>query len=161
MSSLLFSEDGMMSASVSTDSHMDAAEIERRLERDFPQAFGEGGYRIEAAGPMSARIRLAYHERHLRPGGTISGPAMFGLADCAIYVAVLATIGWVPLAATTSLTLNFLSRPAPRDMIADCRLLRVGRTLAVGEASLRSVGDDALVAHATGTYVIPRDKQVL
>ncbi len=105
---------------------------------------------------MSARVRLSVAERHLRPGNTISGPAMFELVDCALYVAVLATVGWVPLAATTSLTLNFLSRPPVRDLIADCKLLRVGRTLAVGEASIRSQGEDTILAHATGTYVLPR-----
>ena len=136
---------------------LDAAEIARRLTTEFPQVFGPGGsMRIETAAPMSARIRLAVAARHLRPGNTVSGPAMFELADCALYVAVLATVGWVPLAATTSLTLNFLARPPVRDLIADCRLLRVGRTLAVGEASIRSDGDDALLAHATGTYVLPR-----
>lgn len=142
---------------------LDAAEIERRLTIEFPQAFGgngEGMYRIESAGPMHARLWLAYHERHLRPGGTISGPAMFGLADCALYVAVLATIGWAPLAVTSNLTLNFLTRPKACDMVADCTLLRVGRTLVVGEVSLRSDGSSALVAHATGTYAVPKDKTV-
>ncbi len=138
---------------------LDAAEIQRRLTVEFPQAFArDQPLRIEAAGPMTARVRLPYHERYLRPGGTISGPAMFELADCALYIAVLATIGWVPLAATTGLTLNFLLRPAPRDLIADCRLFRVGRTLAFGEVSLRSEGAEAVVAHATGTYVIPQKK---
>jgi uncharacterized protein (TIGR00369 family) len=137
--------------------HLDTAELQHRLEEDFPQAFGkEGSYRIETSAPMRARLRLLYNNGQLRPGGTISGPAMFGLADCALYVAVLATIGWVPLAVTTGMTLNFLSRPAPRDLVADCRLMRVGRRLAVGEVSLRSDGEETLIAHATGTYAIPR-----
>ena len=135
----------------------DAAELTRLLERDFPQAFGpQGSYQLEAAAPMTSRLRLHYSERHLRPGGTISGPAMFGLADCALYVAVLATIGWLPLSATTSLTLNFLRRPEARDMLAHCKLLRVGRTLAVGEVTLLSDGAEEPVAHATGTYVVTR-----
>jgi acyl-coenzyme A thioesterase PaaI-like protein len=141
---------------VSLQTPLGAAEIQTRLEREFPQAFsGDGAYRIEDAAPMSALIRLIFHDKHLRPGGTISGPAMFGLADCGLYVAVLATIGWVPLAVTTTLTLNFLSKPAPRDLLAHCRLLRMGKRLAVGEVSLRSEGSDDLVAHATGTYAIP------
>ena len=135
----------------------DAAELSRLLHDAFPQAFNTaGGFEIIDAGPMGARMRLPFHERHLRPGETVSGPAMFGLADCALYVAVLATVGWAPLAVTTNMTLNFLSRPAKRDMIADCRLLRVGRTLAVGEVSLRSEGSDTVVAHATGTYALPK-----
>lgn len=139
---------------------LDAADIQRRLTTEFPQSFGTGTLRIEAAGPMTARLRMAYQERSLRPGGTISGPAMFEVADCALYVAVLATIGWVPLAVTSSITLNFLLKPAAKDMIADCRLFRVGRTLAFGEVSLRSDGEDAVVAHATGTYAIPQKKAV-
>ena len=143
-----------------TSQLLDAAEIQRRLIVEFPQSFGEGTLRIEQSGPMTARLRMAYHERFLRPGGTISGPAMFELSDCALYVAVLATIGWVPLAVTSNITLNFLLKPAARDMIADCRLFRVGRTLAFGEVALRSEGSDAIVAHATGTYAIPQKKAV-
>lgn len=139
---------------------LDAAEIQRRLIIEFPQSFGAGTLRIEQSGPMTARLRMTYHERFLRPGGTISGPAMFELSDCALYVAVLATIGWVPLAVTSNITLNFLLKPAARDMIADCRLFRVGRTLAFGEVALRSEGNDAIVAHATGTYAIPQTKAV-
>ena len=81
---------------------------------------------------------------------------MFELCDCALYVAVLATIGWVPLAVTSTITLNFLQKPAPRDLIGECRLFRVGRALAVGEVALRSEGSNDIVAHATGTYAIPR-----
>lgn len=139
---------------------LDAAELQRRLVHEFPQSFGAGTMKIEDAGPMRARLRLVYADRYLRPGGTISGPAMFELADCVLYVAILATIGWVPLAVTSNITLNFLRKPAPRDMVADCTLLRVGRTLALGEASLRSEGAEALVAHATGTYAIPAAKAV-
>ena len=142
------------------DPHLDAAEIQRRLITEFPQSFGAGTLRIEAAGPMTARLRMVYHERFLRPGGTISGPAMFEVSDCALYVAVLATIGWVPLAVTSGITLNFLLRPAAKDLIADCRLFRVGRTLAYGEVSLRSEGGEAIVAHATGTYAIPQKRAV-
>ena len=104
---------------------------------------------------MTSRVILPFHDRHLRPGGTISGPAMFGLADCALYVAVLASIGWVPMAVTTNLSINFLSRPEPVDMVADCRLLKLGKKLAVGEVYMRSAGKDEIVAHATGTYSIP------
>ena len=146
---------------MTTPEGLDAAEIQRRLTIEFPQSFGAGTMMIEAAAPMTARMRMAYHERSLRPGGTVSGPAMFELADCALYVALLATIGWVPLAVTSNITLNFLLRPAAKDLVADCRLFRVGRTLAFGEVSLRSDGEDAIVAHATGTYAIPQKKAVL
>ena len=105
--------------------------------------------------PLGATMRMAYHASQLRPGGTISGPAMMALADLALYVAILGSIGPVGLAVTTNLSINFLRKPAARAMIADCRLLKLGKRLAVGEVALRSEGEDELVAHVTGTYSIP------
>lgn len=132
------------------------AELTRLLAVEFPQTFqGAGAFVIEEAAPMVARVRLPYDARHLRPGGTISGPSMFGLADCALYIAILGSIGWVPLAVTTNLTINFLSKPGQADLLADCRLIKLGKKLAVGEVYLRSVDNPTIVAHATGTYSIP------
>lgn len=136
--------------------HLGPAELTRLLEKEFPQSFAaEGAMMIEEAVPMRARVRLPFHDRHLRPGGTIAGPAMFGLADCALYIAVLATIGWVPMAVTTNLTINFMSKPQPGDIVGDCRLLKIGKKLAVGEVYIHSAGRDDAVAHAVGTYSIP------
>jgi uncharacterized protein (TIGR00369 family) len=100
-------------------------------------------------------MRMTYHERHLRPGGTLSGLAIMALADLALYVAILAQIGPVALAMTTSLSFNFLRKPAQRDLIADCRLLKLGKRLAVREVLLRSEGETDIACHATGTYSIP------
>jgi uncharacterized protein (TIGR00369 family) len=126
------------------------------LDREFPQMH-EGGrsYVVDGIGPLSARMRMEYHERHLRPGGTISGPAMMALADLALYAAILAHIGPVALAVTTSLNFNFLRKPEPRALIADCRLLKLGKRLAVGDVSIYSEGSPDMVCHATGTYSIP------
>jgi len=138
------------------DKHLGPAELTRLLQVEFPQSFAtEGAMMIEEAVPMRARVRLPFHDRHLRPGGTIAGPAMFGLADCALYIAVLATIGWVPMAVTTNLTINFMSKPEPGDIVGDCRLLKLGKKLAVGEVYIHSAGRDDAVAHAVGTYSIP------
>jgi uncharacterized protein (TIGR00369 family) len=135
---------------------MSVAELEAFLKRDFPQIYLDGrNYSVESASQARAVLRLHYHERHLRPGGTISGPSMFALADLAMYVAVLASIGPVGLAVTTNLGINFLNKPEPGDLIGDCRLLKLGKRLAVGEVSIRRDGSDMLVAHATGTYSIP------
>jgi uncharacterized protein (TIGR00369 family) len=101
------------------------------------------------------RIRQGFLNDLLRPGGTISGPAMMLLADVSVYIAVLASIGWAPLAVTTSLNINFLKKPAPAALEAECRLLKIGKRLAVGEVSIRSEGEEDLVAHATSTYSIP------
>ena len=89
------------------------------------------------------------------PGGTISGPTMMGLTDFAMYVAILASIGPVPLAVTTNLNINFLRKPAPRDLIAEARLIKLGKRLAVGEVEIYCDGEDEMVAHATATYSIP------
>jgi uncharacterized protein (TIGR00369 family) len=135
---------------------MTAAEIIAFLDREFPQINAQGRmFSVEAATPGTARLRMAYHERLLRPGGTISGPSMFALADVAMYAAVLSVIGPRALAVTTNLNINFLRRPEPRDMIADARLLKLGKRLAIGEISLHSDGQTELAAHATATYSIP------
>ncbi|SCY80079.1 uncharacterized domain 1-containing protein [Microvirga guangxiensis] len=126
------------------------------LDREFPQLhIGGQTYFIEEVGPLSARMRMTYHERHLRPGGTISGPSMMALADVALYAAILAHIGPVALAVTTSLSFNFLRKPEARDLIGECRLLKLGKRLAVGEVSIYSEGRADVVCHATGTYSIP------
>lgn len=130
--------------------------LEAFLDRDFPQMHHGGKtYHVEAVADRFARVRLAYHEKHLRPGGTLSGPSMFALADFALYCAVLASIGPVALAVTTNMAIHFLSKPAPRDLIGEARLLKLGQRLAVGEVAMRSEGREEMVAHATGTYSIP------
>jgi uncharacterized protein (TIGR00369 family) len=134
---------------------MGASELEERLARDFPQGSYGKRIRIEAVGSMTARLRYTADEKNLRPGGTVSGPTLMGLADGAVYVAILANIGWIPLAVTTSLTINFLRKPAPGDLIAECTLIKLGKRLAVGEVGLRSAGEDELVAHCVATYSIP------
>jgi uncharacterized protein (TIGR00369 family) len=92
----------------------------------------------------------------LRPGGTVSGPTMMELADTALYVAVLATVGLIPLAVTTNLSINFLRKPAAHSNLrAVCVLHKVGRSQAVGSVEIFSEGSDAAVAHAVGTYAIP------
>jgi uncharacterized protein (TIGR00369 family) len=131
-------------------------ELAAFLDQEFPQMHAGGrSYFVDGIGPLSARMRMEYHERHLRPGGTVSGPAMMALADLALYVAVLAQIGPVALAVTTNFAFNFLRKPEPRGLVADCRLLKLGRRLATGEVGIRSEGGADLVCHATGTYAIP------
>jgi uncharacterized protein (TIGR00369 family) len=126
------------------------------LEAEFPEAsHAVGDYEIEELWFGGCRVRRRHHERSLRPGGTVSGPVMMALADFTMYLAVLSAIGWVPLAVTTNLSINFLKRPGARDLIAEARLFKLGKRLAVGEVDLRSDGDDDLVAHVTSTYSIP------
>lgn len=133
---------------------MTVEEVEAFLAAEFPQtAHGGRNYVVESVGYGAAVVRLLYHERHLRPGGTLSGPSMMALADIALYVALLGAIGPVKLAVTTNLSINFLRKPEPRDLIATCRYLKIGRSLAVGEATLAGQGEP--VAHVTATYSIP------
>ena len=128
-------------------------EIVAYLDEVFPQA--RGMFVIEDAGALHARVRMPIGEQHLRPGGTVSGPSMFWLADCAFYVAVLASIGREAQAVTSNMNINFLRRPAPADMVGVARILKLGRRLAVGDVTLFSAGDDRPVAHASTTYAIP------
>jgi uncharacterized protein (TIGR00369 family) len=135
---------------------MTVDELERFLAAEFPQVFNPGsGLSIEAMWDGGCRVRQAFRELHVRPGGTISGPTMMALADFAMYVAVLGAIGPVPLAVTINLNINFLRKPAQRDLTGEARLLKLGKRLATGEVWIRSDGEDEPVAHVTSTYSIP------
>jgi uncharacterized protein (TIGR00369 family) len=137
-------------------------QLEHFLAAEFPQVFNaHSGVSIDEAWHGGCRVRQAYKVSSIRPGGTISGPTMMALADFAMYVAVLAAIGPVPLAVTINLNINFLRKPAQRDLLAEARLLKVGKRLAVGEVTIRSDGEDEPVAHVTSTYSIPpQDNEV-
>lgn len=131
-------------------------EMEAFIDEVFPQINHGGRTKfIEQVGPGRSTLRLKYDERYLRPGGTMSGPSMMELADLALYVAVLSVVGKVELAVTTNLSINFLAKPEKADLIAECRLLKAGKRLCVGEVTIHSEGYDLPVAHVTGTYSIP------
>ncbi len=104
-------------------------ELVRLLETEFPEAaHAVGDYAVEDVWHGGVRVRRRHHEQSLRPGGTVSGPIMMALADFTMYLAVLSAIGWVPLAVTTNLTINFLRKPGPRDLLAEARLHQIGQT---------------------------------
>lgn len=129
-----------------------AAELNAFLKTEFPQ----NPCTVEAVGGGGATVRHPIGQGELRPGGTVSGPVMFTLADVSLYVAILGEIGIVPLAVTTNLNINFMRKPAATaDLIGVCKLIKLGRLLAVGEVSIYSEGQPDMVAHAVGTYAIP------
>lgn len=131
-------------------------ELLERLRIEFPDAgHAVGDFEIEELWRGGCRLRQRYDQRVLRPGGTLSGATMMALGDFAMYLAVLSAIGWVPLAVTTNLTINFLRKPPARDLIAQARLLKLGRKLAVGEVAIHADGVEGMVAHVTSTYSIP------
>ncbi|MBB5701517.1 uncharacterized protein (TIGR00369 family) [Ochrobactrum daejeonense] len=123
------------------------------MKREFPQ-LGDA-FEVVSVDEGSATMRLHADEQHLRPGGTVSGPALFALADVAAYAAILAHIGPVALAVTTNLNINFLRKPSPGAVEAVARLLKLGKRLAVLDISLTDGANGELVAHATATYSIP------
>ncbi|WP_407051427.1 PaaI family thioesterase [Methyloraptor flagellatus] len=135
---------------------MTAEEVSEFLDREFPQIH-EGGraFSVEGVAPGLGVMRFSAGDRHLRPGGTVSGPALFTLADLAAYVVILAHIGPVALAVTTTATINFLRKPEPGDLIGEARILKLGKRLVVVEIGIRSDGSEDLVAHTTMTYSIP------
>ena len=127
-------------------------EIAAFMAREFPQS----KIVVESIGDKSAIVRHKIGIDELRPGNTVAGPVMMGLADAAIYVAILGELGLVALAVTTNLNINFLRKPrADADIIARCALIKTGTRLAIGEVFLYSEGDEEPVAHAVGTYSIP------
>jgi acyl-coenzyme A thioesterase PaaI-like protein len=132
-------------------------QISAFLATEFPGARGT----VEAVGNRGATVSLDIGTAELRPGGTVSGPTLMAVTDFALYVAILGEIGIVPLAVTTSMTINFLRRPpAAKRVSGVCKLLKLGKSLAVGEVSLYSEGLTEPVAHVVGTYSIPpRDER--
>jgi acyl-coenzyme A thioesterase PaaI-like protein len=131
-------------------------DLRRLLSAAFPEMFSsQGDLSILEVWQGGSRVRKAFVPHSLRPGGTISGPVMMALADATMYIAVLGSIGWKPLAVTTSFHINFLKKPAARALDAECRLLKLGKRLAVGEIWVHSQGEVDPVAHASATYSIP------
>lgn len=127
-------------------------DINQFLENDFPQC----RTRVETLSNRQATVRHKVETEDLRPGGTVSGPVMFAVADLALYVAILNEKGLIPLAVTTNININFLNKPdASKDLIGECRLIKVGAKLVIGDVFIYSEGNEAPVAHATGTYSIP------
>lgn len=128
------------------------SEMAEFLRKEFPQT----KCTVESVGNRSCVLSHEIGFEELRPGGTVSGPVLMAVADVALYVAILGEIGLVALAVTTSLNINFLRKPSSdKAIIAECKLLKVGRTLVVGEVYLYSEGDQEPVAHVTGTYSLP------
>jgi uncharacterized protein (TIGR00369 family) len=135
---------------------MSVAELEEFLRVEFPQSFGSGDTTIESADGATCLLRQRYSERMLRPGGTVSGPTLMALADCAMYVVLLSAIGPIGLAVTTNLNINFLRKgQAGQDILAEARILKLGKRLAVGEVNLLSGTSPDPIAHVTSTYSIP------
>ncbi|MDR7126865.1 PaaI family thioesterase [Pseudotabrizicola sp. 4114] len=133
---------------------MDTAALQAFLQRDFGQVAED--FTVEQADASGVTLRLRVAARHLRPGGTVSGPAMFGLADVAMYLAILSRIGPVALAVTTNCAMDFMRKPqAGVDLLGRARVLKLGRRLAVGDVLLFSEGGSEPVARAGLTYAIP------
>lgn len=132
---------------------MDAAAIEGFLEEHFPQAL-KAGFEIVEVTTEGVTIRLPTTDRHLRPGGTVSGPTLMMLADTAVYFSILARVGSERLTVTTNLEMHFLRRAPPGEIVATGRLVKLGRTLAVGTVTMTSPDTDEPVAIATVTYAL-------
>jgi len=133
---------------------MDEAALTAFLAQEFAQVADE--FDVVAVTEQGMTLRLKVGPHHLRPGGTVSGPSMFGLVDVAVYLAILSRIGPVALAVTTNCTIDFMRKPAAgRDLVCDARILKLGRQLAVCDALVYSQGAPDPVARASATYSIP------
>lgn len=136
---------------------MDEAALQAFLGAEFPQVAED--FVVERLTAEGVVVRLRVAERHLRPGGTVSGPNIFALADVAVYFATLARVGPKALTVTTSASIDFMRKPAAGvDLIGEARLLKLGRVLVVGDVLIRSEGSEAVVARASVTYSIPPRK---
>ena len=136
--------------------HFTSTTLIEYLEQVFPQIKGE--FTVLELAERQLKVKLNIQDKHLRPGGTVSGPTMFSLADVSVYMAILAMIGPQPLTVTTGCSLDFMRKPAGgQDIIASCKLLKLGRSLAVGDVLIHSNGTADAVARATMTYAIPQN----
>ena len=133
----------------------DAAALNAFLVRAFPGGDEADRAKVILVEPGRVRVVRPYDPRSLRPGGVISGPTMMALADMAVYALVLAHIGEVPMAVTTSLTMHFLRPAKPGDLVAEASLLKLGRRIATADVRLWTESPDRLAAHATVAYAIP------
>lgn len=134
-------------------------ELENYLKEIFPQAGVGADWTIDAITPGKAAILFKTNDANLRPGGTVSGPTLFTLADIGAYIVILSHIGKVPLAVTTNLNINFLAKPLPGELLAEAQLVKLGKRLAVAEIHIYNRIDgkleDQMVAQASATYSIP------
>lgn len=135
---------------------MTEAEVNAYIDEVFPAVRGK--FELLEMKGMTARVLMKVDEGDIRPGGTISGPSMFGLVDCGFYMALLSFIGRQALTVTTNANINFLRKPKPCNMIGEARIMKLGKLLATGDVTIYSEGDDQPVAHATLTYAIPPAK---
>lgn len=133
---------------------LNAQEIEQSLKQWMPMA-QDIDLKVEEVRHGFARIRIPFQDKHLRPGGTISGPVMMTAADTAMYVAILGSLGEMAMAVTSNLNINFLKRPEQKDLLAEATILKLGKRIAFCEVGLRCEGSDELVAHVTGSYSLP------
>ena len=134
---------------------MSKVDLENFLEKEFPQV--SSNFKILNTKPNSLSMLMHISDKHLRPGGTVSGPTMFLLADVSFYLATLSIIGPKSLTVTTNCSINFLRKPNISDLISETRVLKIGKTLSVGDVLIYSNGIKEPVAHASLTYSIPRE----
>ncbi len=133
---------------------MDKSALVAFMQSEFPQVADD--FTLHEVEEMRVLVGLNAAHKHLRPGGTVSGPAMFALADVAVYFAILAMIGPVALAVTTNCSIDFMRKPAPGELLCEARLLKLGRVLVVGDALIYSEGaKEKPVARAGVTYSVP------
>lgn len=135
---------------------MNGPQLRAFIEEVFPQSIADyPTLDVTSVEPGQVRVRLETDDRHLRPGGTVSGPTLFSIADMGGYFCVLSHIGREALAVTTNININFMRKAEPGVLEADSRILKLGKRLMVFEISITQGGTDNVIAHATGTYAIP------
>jgi uncharacterized protein (TIGR00369 family) len=136
---------------------MTAEELQQFLAAEFPQA--PAGITVDSVDDTTIRVRQKTLDQHLRPGGTVSGPTLMAMVDFGFYLLLLSRLGPVALAVTTNLNINFMRKPDPGHLIGEGRLMKLGKTLAVGDFTIWNEGEKDPVAHATVTYAIPPKRQ--
>src|SRR5918994_4692279 len=135
-------------------STFDQATAERMLTDVFAPWIQALELSVESLGPEGAVLRMPFSERLCRDNGVVCGQALMSLADTAMVFAVSAAAGGYRPMTTVDQTMHFLRPAATADVLADARVIRLGRTMAFGSVTLTAAGDDRPVAMAQIAYAI-------
>jgi uncharacterized protein (TIGR00369 family) len=110
---------------------------------------------VEATGPGTAVLRMPLQDRVARIGGMVSGQAIAALGDTAMVIALSAAQGDFRPIATVNLTTTFLKAVRSEDVLAEARVLRLGRSLGFAEVAVRAASGD-LAATVAGSFALPQ-----
>ena len=133
---------------------LQAKQVQELIRNWIPMA-EDIDLRVESISDHSALVRIPFDHKNKRPGGSVSGPVLMAAGDTAMYAAILGALGEVAMAVTSNLNINFMQRPGEVDILAEGKILKLGKRIAYCEVEIYTSESRELVAHVTGSYALP------